>query len=78
MRKLCLVGLLCLLGGGQAPGSVSPGGARPALAGRCGDAWLEADAGRSGCCSHHQGVCGCKNGHALCCDGVQSPTCGCD
>jgi len=33
---------------------------------------------RRGCCSHHGGVCGCSNGRALCCDGILSPTCGCD
>lgn len=33
-------------------------------------------AGR-GCCSRHNGVCGCKNGHAQCCDGTQSPSCQC-
>jgi hypothetical protein len=33
---------------------------------------------RRGCCSHHGGVCGCKYGRALCCDGELSPTCGCD
>jgi len=33
---------------------------------------------RSGCCSWHQGVCGCSNGRALCCDGTLSPTCGCN
>lgn len=33
---------------------------------------------RSGCCSHHGGVCGCVNGRAMCCDGVLSPSCGCD
>jgi len=32
----------------------------------------------SGCCSHHHGVCGCSKGHAECCDGSQSPSCGCD
>jgi len=31
-----------------------------------------------GCCSHHHGVCGCKNDRAVCCDGQLSPTCGCD
>ena len=31
----------------------------------------------SGCCSHHQGVCGCSAGRAVCCDGVTSPSCGC-
>lgn len=33
---------------------------------------------RRGCCSHHNGVCGCKNGRAVCCDNTLSPTCGCD
>ncbi len=32
---------------------------------------------RSGCCSHHGGVCGCSNGRAQCCDGTLSPTCTC-
>jgi hypothetical protein len=32
----------------------------------------------SGCCSRHKGVCGCSGRHAECCDGTQSPTCGCD
>lgn len=33
---------------------------------------------RSGCCSHHKGVCGCSYGRTVCCDGSYSPTCGCD
>jgi hypothetical protein len=33
---------------------------------------------RSGCCSHHSGVCGCAGGRATCCDGTVSPSCGCD
>ena len=32
---------------------------------------------QSGCCSHHNGVCGCTRGRAICCDGNTSPTCGC-
>ena len=32
---------------------------------------------RSGCCSHHGGVCGCSGGRAMCCDGTLSPSCGC-
>ncbi|MBP3820210.1 hypothetical protein J6G99_01030 [bacterium] len=32
---------------------------------------------RSGCCSHHGGVCGCSYGRAKCCDGSLSPSCGC-
>ena len=31
-----------------------------------------------GCCSHHDGVCGCNSGRATCCDGSISPSCGCD
>ena len=30
-----------------------------------------------GCCSHHQGVCGCSAGRTQCCDGTQSPSCTC-
>lgn len=33
---------------------------------------------RSGCCSHHHGVCGCSDGRAVCCDNTLSPSCGCD
>lgn len=34
---------------------------------------------RSGCCSHHSGVCGCSaTGRAVCCDGTLSPSCGCN
>ena len=32
---------------------------------------------QSGCCSHHNGVCGCANGRKTCCDGVVSPSCTC-
>lgn len=32
---------------------------------------------RSGCCSHHQGVCGCSGGRNVCCDGSYSPSCTC-
>lgn len=31
-----------------------------------------------GCCSHHQGVCGCNNGRDKCCDGTLSPSCTCN
>ncbi|HEY4012214.1 MAG TPA: hypothetical protein VGM06_02655 [Polyangiaceae bacterium] len=35
--------------------------------------------GRRGCCSHHQGVCGCSaQAHRLvCCDQQLSPSCKC-
>lgn len=32
---------------------------------------------RRGCCSHHNGVCGCKGNRQECCDGTLSPTCRC-
>ena len=32
---------------------------------------------RSGCCSWHQGACGCSGSRQLCCDGTLSPTCMC-
>jgi len=31
-----------------------------------------------GCCSWHQGVCGCQFGRVVCCDGSYSPTCLCN
>lgn len=30
-----------------------------------------------GCCSWHDGVCGCSGGRVQCCDGTTSPTCTC-
>lgn len=33
---------------------------------------------KRGCCSWHKGVCGCKNGRVVCCDGTLSPSCTCD
>ena len=34
--------------------------------------------GKSGCCSHHNGVCGCDGrGMQRCCDGASSPSCQC-
>jgi len=32
---------------------------------------------KRGCCSHHQGVCGCSGGQTQCCDGSASPSCTC-
>ena len=32
---------------------------------------------KSGCCSWHHGVCGCRGGRVVCCDGTLSPTCTC-
>lgn len=32
---------------------------------------------KRGCCSNHGGVCGCKNGRQICCDGTTSPSCTC-
>lgn len=30
-----------------------------------------------GCCSHHNGVCGCQLNHVMCCDSTMSPSCTC-
>lgn len=32
---------------------------------------------QQGCCSWHDGVCGCSNGRVKCCDGTLSPSCTC-
>ena len=32
---------------------------------------------KSGCCSHHGGVCGCVGDNIQCCDGTLSPSCTC-
>ena len=36
----------------------------------------ESEAGQ-GCCSWHDGECGCSNGRTVCCDGSLSPSCTC-
>ena len=33
---------------------------------------------RRGCCSWHEGVCGCSGGRITCCDGTLSPSCTCN
>ena len=50
----------------------------PEQNGGAADQWTPAGDSHRGCCSHHQGVCGCQGGRALCCDGQLSPSCGCD
>ena len=37
-----------------------------------------AQVAQRGCCSHHDGVCGCNGSNVTCCDGSFSPTCGCN
>jgi hypothetical protein len=39
---------------------------------------FSSDGERRSCCSHHGGVCSCKNERAVCCDGQYSATCGCN
>jgi len=43
----------------------------------CGIDWFDFLEAQRGCCSHHDGVCGCENGRKVCCDGTYSPTCTC-
>ena len=33
---------------------------------------------KRGCCSWHDGVCGCSGGRQQCCDGSLSPSCTCN
>lgn len=33
---------------------------------------------KRGCCSWHDGVCGCTGGRQQCCDGTLSPSCTCN
>ena len=35
------------------------------------------DCERRGCCSHNEGVCSCKKGRQVCCNGTLSPSCTC-
>jgi hypothetical protein len=41
--------------------------------------WPSYSSAQRGCCSWHGGVCGCdtSTGSQLCCDGTDSPSCGC-
>jgi hypothetical protein len=51
-----------------------------AFAAQCEPMWdAMASTEKSGCCSHHKGVCGCNNltGMQRCCDGTDSPSCKC-
>ena len=32
---------------------------------------------KSGCCSHHKGVCSCQGNRTMCCDNTFSPSCKC-
>lgn len=38
---------------------------------------IKQDVMQRGCCSWHQGVCGCSNGRQVCCDGSLLPSCRC-
>lgn len=62
MRKLASVVLLALVAVALSPSSPAAASDGPE---------------KRGCCSHHQGVCGCSAGRTTCCDGTVSPTCAC-
>jgi hypothetical protein len=38
----------------------------------------EKEIAKRGCCSWHDGVCGCTGGRQQCCDGTLSPSCTCN
>ena len=44
-----------------------------------GDCGAGGSGNRRGCCSHHNGVCGCNDSSGMqrCCDGTDSPSCQC-
>lgn len=89
MRKPYLHGLLVLLlglattfnapagdGGTPSPAPAAqttqkacplPADARPNLA----------EVSQTDCCKGHKGVCGCRAGKIICCDGTASPNCTC-
>lgn len=50
-----------------------------AFADVCDPATITNAADQSGCCSDHNGVCGCNSntGMQTCCDGTDSPRCRC-
>jgi len=50
-----------------------------AYADACDPASIVAASDKRGCCSHHNGVCGCNSntGMQRCCDGTDSPSCRC-
>ena len=37
----------------------------------------EQELAQQGCCSWHNGICGCSGGRIVCCDNTLSPSCGC-
>lgn len=45
--------------------------------GLCADGCPESELAKRGCCSWHGGVCGCRAGRTVCCDGSLSPSCTC-
>ena len=84
MRACILATIVALAIVGALSFDTSPAGtAVAAVIAPQGPQSFPADAGieetKSGCCSHHGGVCGCDSGrgHQLCCDGQDSPSCGC-
>lgn len=40
-------------------------------------AGVDLEVNRKGCCSRHEGVCGCDGDRVKCCGGTLSPTCKC-
>lgn len=58
-------------------GVVAHAGSVPGLDGGCVVPSASA-AGTPGCCHYNQGVCGCEDGRARCCDGKLSASCRCD
>lgn len=84
LLALCLLGLTA--GPGETTLPTNEGTERATLPqqGPSGETTLPADEGteratlpQQGCCSWHGGVCGCRYGRVVCCDGTLSPSCHC-
>jgi len=80
-RALSFIAVAILFGGFQ-PGTslqapVAELAAQPTIAVDQLCLGSETTPAKRGCCSHHKGVCGCKDGRDVCCDGEFSPTCTC-
>lgn len=72
---------VALADAGQSSGSVLQMSA-PVAVGQACSATLNkklnlAETSQTDCCKGHKGVCGCRAGKIVCCDGTASPNCTC-
>jgi len=80
-RRSLLAGLLIALFVLSLPVQAAPASPVPAASSvpsprPCDTGTMTTIAG-NGCCQDHKGVCGCRAGRIVCCDGSASDTCSC-